>query len=79
MSLKNPVTPPRIDPNRPTSSAAPYPLRHPRPHMWTVRVEIYLNNIIKYSLTQRFIKYIRNLQLSVTYFGFFEPMKARKS
>jgi hypothetical protein len=32
MSLNYPVTSPGIDPgDRPTSSAAPYPLRHPRP------------------------------------------------
>jgi len=32
-----------------------------------------LNNITKYSLTHLFIKYLMNLQLSVTRFLFLEP------
>ena len=37
-----------------------------------------LNNIINYSLTQLFIKYFTNLQLSATCFGFLVPEDGSK-
>ena len=47
--------------------------------MWKLRVEVYLNNVVKYSLTLRFIKYVMNLMLSVICFVCLEPMMARKA
>ena len=41
--------------------------------MYDVKLFYYLNNTIKYSLTQSFIKFIMNLQILATCFDVLEP------